>query len=143
LISRRFPNVYGIDMPSRRELVAYDKSDEEIARVIGADKVIFQVGQLYKVYISRYNCICFTCSKIYLYRLQKLEDLVASCSSLNPDIKRFDCSVFDGEYITGSVTPTYLEKLESLRNDIAKGVREMQDSRETIGLHNACNGYKD
>ncbi|CAG8464053.1 2904_t:CDS:10 [Paraglomus brasilianum] len=104
----RYPNVYGIDMPSRQELVAFDKSDEEIAQAIGAD--------------------------------EKLGDLIASCSQLNLDIKTFDCSVFDGEYITGSVTAEYLENLERARNDKAKGIRGMQDSLETIGLHNACNG---
>ncbi|CAG8527429.1 5944_t:CDS:10 [Paraglomus occultum] len=106
----RYPNVYGIDMPSRRELVAHGKSDEEIAQEIGAD--------------------------------EKLEDLIASCREHNADIKTFDCSVFDGRYITDSVTPEYLENLERVRNDKAKGIREIQDSLEAIGLHNACNGSK-
>ncbi|RIA92290.1 phosphoribosyltransferase-like protein [Glomus cerebriforme] len=104
----KYPNVYGIDMPSRQELVAYDRDDELIAKEIGADVVIYQ----------------------------ELDDLLASCKKLNPNIKTFDCSVFNGEYITGSVTTEYLEHLENVRNDLVKSSKDTLNSPDTIGLHN-------
>ena len=83
----RFPNVYGIDMPTRRELLANGRSDEEIAREIGADAVIYQ----------------------------DLSDLIAAIQSVNPAIERFDASCFDGCYVTGDVTEDYLARLEGQR----------------------------
>ena len=88
----RYPNVYGIDMPSRRELVAYERTIPEIAKAIGADLVIYQT----------------------------LPDLVASVRQLNPAIETFDCSVFTGEYITGGVDEAYLSGLEMTRADGVK-----------------------
>ncbi|KAL4067723.1 phosphoribosyltransferase-like protein [Scleroderma citrinum] len=88
----RYSNVYGIDMPSRSELVAYGRTTEEIAAAIGADLVIFQT----------------------------LPDLIASVRQFNPSIETFDCSVFTGEYITGGVDEDYLSHIESLRADHAK-----------------------
>ncbi|TNY17146.1 phosphoribosyltransferase-like protein [Rhodotorula diobovata] len=88
----RHPAVYGIDMPSRKELVAHGRTEEEISRYIGADLIIFQT----------------------------LPDLVASCAQFNPDIQQFDCSVFTGEYVTGGVTEEYLAHIEGLRADNAK-----------------------
>ncbi|KAG6832070.1 hypothetical protein H0H92_005492 [Tricholoma furcatifolium] len=85
----RYPNVYGIDMPSRSELVAHGRTTEEIATAIGADLVIFQ----------------------------SLPDLEESVRHLNPSITAFDCSVFTGEYVTGSVSEEYLNHLEGLRAD--------------------------
>ncbi|RDB22126.1 Amidophosphoribosyltransferase [Hypsizygus marmoreus] len=85
----RYPNVYGIDMPSRTELVAHDRSTEEIATAIGADLLIFQ----------------------------SLPDLEASVRQFNPNLKVFDCSVFTGEYVTGGVNEAYLQHLEGLRSD--------------------------
>jgi len=88
----RYPNVYGIDMPSRAELVAHGRTTDEIAEAIGADLVIFQT----------------------------LPDLVASVRQLNPVIERFECSVFSGEYVTGGVDGVYLDHLESTRSDNMK-----------------------
>lgn len=89
----RYPNVYGIDMPSRKELVAYSKDENAIAESIGADLVIFQT----------------------------LPDLIDSVRQWNPKITEFDCSVFTGKYITGDVDEAYLEHLESLRADNVRG----------------------
>ena len=86
----RFPNVFGIDMPSRKELVAHNRTEDEIARDIGADKVVFQT----------------------------LDHLIQSCAAFNPEITQFDCSVFNGQYITGGVDEEYLEKLENKRGDL-------------------------
>jgi amidophosphoribosyltransferase len=83
----RYPNVYGIDMPSRAELIATGRSDEEICREIGADALIYQ----------------------------DLEDLKAAVRKANPEIRDYESSCFDGIYITGDVTPAYLDKIEQGR----------------------------
>ncbi|AJC17513.1 amidophosphoribosyltransferase [Pandoraea sputorum] len=83
----KFPNVYGIDMPTRSELVAHDRSDEEVARIIGADELIYQ----------------------------DVEDMKAAVRDINPALSDFDASCFDGNYITGDVTPEYLNRLEQQR----------------------------
>ena len=88
----RFPNVYGIDMPSRHELLATGRSDEEICREIGADALIYQ----------------------------DLDALVHAVQMSNPALKVFDCSCFDGKYVTGDIDSAYLERIESLRNDAAQ-----------------------
>jgi len=88
----RFPNVYGIDMPSPQELIATGRSDDEICREIGADKLIFQ----------------------------DLPDLIKAVHQGNRKLQGFEDSVFTGKYITGDVRPEYLVALEQLRNDGAK-----------------------
>ncbi|MHB8622869.1 MAG: amidophosphoribosyltransferase [Sulfuricaulis sp.] len=91
----RFPNVYGIDMPSRDELIGNGRTEAQIAEVIGADKLIYQ----------------------------DLNDLIEAAREGNPKIQRFDASCFDGEYITGDVTRDYLDRIERQRNDGAKTSR--------------------
>ncbi|MFD1216116.1 amidophosphoribosyltransferase [Microbulbifer celer] len=88
----KYPNVYGIDMPSASELVAHGRTTEEVCEEIGADWLIYQ----------------------------ELEDLVESSAEGNSEIKEFDCAVFNGKYITGDVTEEYLESLHAARNDNAK-----------------------
>ncbi|KGQ71253.1 amidophosphoribosyltransferase [Chelonobacter oris] len=88
----RYPNVYGIDMPTANELIAYDRTVEQIARLIGVDRLIFQ----------------------------DLKDLTESVQQENPAIKHFDASVFTGEYITGDVSEDYLNHVAFARNDQAK-----------------------
>ncbi|KAI3651586.1 hypothetical protein MP228_002889 [Amoeboaphelidium protococcarum] len=83
----RYPNVYGIDMPTRNELVAFDKSEDEVAQIIGADDLIYQ----------------------------DLDDLVEACKRYNPAIQQFDVSVFNGEYVTGDVDDEYFAHLEQVR----------------------------
>lgn len=92
----RYPNVYGIDMPSVSELVASNRDVDEIATEIGADRLIYQ----------------------------DLPDLVAAAREGNPKIKRFEASVFDGDYVTGDVNQDYLESIEQLRSDGAKEKRK-------------------
>ena len=84
----RYPNVYGIDMPTRAELLANGRTDEEIAREIGADAVIYQ----------------------------DLSDLIAAVKAVNPGLQHFDASCFDGQYITGDVSEAYLSRLEGQRS---------------------------
>ena len=83
----RFPNVYGIDMPTRHELLATGRTDQEISKEIGADLVIYQ-------------------------DLSALEDAVRK---LNPSLVKFETSCFNGVYVTGDVTPEYLASVESAR----------------------------
>jgi len=84
----RYPNVYGIDMPTRKELIASDRSDEDIRREIGADALIYQ----------------------------DLDALKAAVRDCNPSIGSYETSCFDGRYITGDVTPEYLFSVETQRN---------------------------
>lgn len=88
----RYPNVYGIDMPAAAELIASGKTDTEIEEAIGADWLIYQ----------------------------DLDDLITTATEGNPDIAEYECSVFNGEYVTGDVDEIYLKRLENLRNDAAK-----------------------
>lgn len=88
----RFPNVYGIDMPSAQELIAHGQDVETICKMIGADGLIYQ----------------------------SLEDLIAAVREENPSIKRFETSVFDGVYVTNDITQEYLNKLDAARSDNAK-----------------------
>ncbi len=88
----RFPNVYGIDMPSRDELLATDRTDEEICKEIGADALIYQ----------------------------DLDELVRDIGLSNPAMKVFDCSCFDGKYVTGDIDEAYLNNIETARGDINK-----------------------
>ena len=83
----RFANVYGIDMPSRFELIAANRDEAQIAAAIGADDIFYQ----------------------------DLADLIAGVHGCNPQIDRFDASCFDGEYITGGVSAAYLASLEADR----------------------------
>jgi amidophosphoribosyltransferase len=84
----RFPNVYGIDMPTRSELIATGRNEDEIAREIGADAVVYQ----------------------------DLEALKAAVRTANPRLTQFESSCFDGQYITGDVTIQYLAEVESRRD---------------------------
>ena len=103
----RFPNVYGIDMPSANELIAHGRDVEDICTLIGADKLIFQ----------------------------EIDDLVAAVSSHNPEITRFDTSVFDGIYITNDIDNSYLEKLDALRNNTTKEESD-KNADSIIDMHN-------
>jgi amidophosphoribosyltransferase len=104
----RFPNVYGIDMPSANELVAHNRTIEEIRQTICCDKLIYQ----------------------------DLSDLIDAVNREGKvSIKQFDTSVFDGKYITGDVNAEYLEQLELIRSDAAKESRE-EASRSILDIHN-------
>lgn len=107
----RYPNVYGIDMPSANELIAHGRTVEEICAEIGADWLVYQ----------------------------DLDDLIAASAEGNPEIKDFECSVFTGEYITGDVNQQYLSKLDAERNDKVRSINQknMEDGEATVyGLHN-------
>jgi amidophosphoribosyltransferase len=106
----RYPNVYGIDMPSANELIAHGRTVDEICELIGADWLIFQ----------------------------DLDDLVQCSREGNPHIDEFDCSVFNGDYVSGDVDKNYLDRIEALRNDEAQCERRaaQQAAEAVVDLHN-------
>jgi amidophosphoribosyltransferase len=91
----RYPNVYGIDMPAASELVAAGRTEDEVARIIGADWLIYQ----------------------------DLPDLVRAVQHHDSQVTEFDASCFSGEYVTGDITPEYLARLQAERSDLAKTER--------------------
>jgi amidophosphoribosyltransferase len=84
----RFPNVYGIDMPTRAELIAAHRSEDEVAAEIGADALIYQ----------------------------DLDALIDAVRRVNPRLANFEASCFDGKYVTGDVTADYLHVIETRRD---------------------------
>lgn len=90
----RFPNVYGIDMPVKSELVAHGKNEEQIRIEIGADKLIYQ----------------------------DLDDVIAAAIPTDESgaMRQFDCSVFDGKYVTNDIDEAYLDNLKLCRSDAMK-----------------------
>ena len=87
------PNVYGIDMPAKEEYVAYGKTNDEIRQAIGADWLIYQ----------------------------DLGDLVDACTGMSgSQIAEFDCSCFNGIYVTGGITEEYLSRISRTRSDSSK-----------------------
>lgn len=94
----RYPNVYGIDMPCRSELIASGREVQDICREIGADKLIYQ----------------------------NLDDLIMSVRECDTMIDEFDTSCFSGEYVTDDVTDEYLDFLDINRNDSNKAIRRSE-----------------
>jgi amidophosphoribosyltransferase len=104
----KYPNVYGIDMPVAGELVANNRTTDEVCQQIGADWLIYQ----------------------------QLEDLVDAVREGNPLIETFDSSCFDGNYVTGDVTWDYLTALEKQRNDVTRSSKRNElDSTEPSVIH--------
>ena len=103
----RFPNVYGIDMPTANELIAHGREAENICQQIGADALIYQ----------------------------SLDDLVDAVRTENPSVQRFETSVFDGDYVTGDVDQAYLDALDESRSDAAKSKRA-QAQEPNLEIHN-------
>lgn len=103
-----YPNVYGIDMPTVDELIAYNRTDEQISDCIGSDKLIYQ----------------------------DLQDLKDAVHKQNPAIDGFECSVFDGIYVTGDVDKGYFEYLASLRSEDAKKIQEQKEEIASLEMHN-------
>jgi len=101
----RYPNVYGIDMPTSRELIAYNRSKEQVRQAIGADRLFYQ----------------------------DLADLVDAVARGNPRLRKFDTSCFNGEYVTGGVTEAFLIAQDEKRNDETKSATRRAASLEAIG----------
>lgn len=88
----RHANVYGIDMPTRNELIAYNRSESQVCEAIGADWLVYQ----------------------------DLDDLIAAAREGNAAITEFDSSCFSGHYVTGDVGSLYLEHIGEIRSDASK-----------------------
>jgi len=103
----RYPNIYGIDIPTRKELIAYERSEAEIAAKIGCEWVVYQ-------------------------DLNDLQESVSSLANAEKQVlTRFDCSCFSGEYVTGeSIGDDYFSKLHEERNDSAKRQRREKGSND-------------
>lgn len=101
----RYANVYGIDMPTRAELIASFRTPDEVGIEIGADALVYQ----------------------------DIEDLKKAVGDLNPAVERFECSCFDGDYVTGDVTAAYLDSMEDGRGRAA--VRSYEDDSEQLDLN--------
>jgi amidophosphoribosyltransferase len=100
----RYPNVYGIDMPTSSELVAHDRTVEEIRQIIGCDALIYQ----------------------------DVDGMKKAIGSLNPTIKGFDASCFDGVYVTGDITSEDISRL----NESRVGGEENQEDTSRLALPN-------
>lgn len=83
----KFPNVYGIDMPTRNELIAHGRTEEEVCREITADALVYQ----------------------------DIEAMKRSMTDVNPALRQFEASCFDGHYVTGDISRDYLDKIEFAR----------------------------
>ena len=102
----RFANVYGIDMPSRTELIAAFREESEIGAEIGADALIYQ----------------------------DIEELKRAVGSLNPAVERFECSCFDGDYVTGDVTADYLDRVEDSRGAASRRADDDAEHQNDLNL---------
>jgi len=105
----KFPNVYGIDMPTRDELIAYGRTDEEVCREITADALVYQ----------------------------DLDALKRSISDVNPLLNSFEASCFDGHYITGDISRDYLDRIEFARKNPKPALEDRVRSQLNLNLARA------
>ena len=106
----RYPNVYGIDMPTKQELIAHDRTSEQIRAYIGADALIYQDVDAMKRVVG----------------------------ALNPKIDSFEASCFDGRYITGDVSAEDFALMQAQRK--LQFDEEDEDNRSRLALHDAEQG---
>ncbi|MEG3753524.1 amidophosphoribosyltransferase [Psychromonas arctica] len=104
----RYPNVYGIDMPTPEELIAHNRNAEQISDCIGTDKLIFQ----------------------------DIQDLKDAVGKQNPSIQEFECSVFDGQYVTPNINKEYFDYLASLRSEDAKKIQTQKEEIANLEMYN-------
>ena len=102
----KYPNVYGIDMPASHEFAADGRTESEICKLIGADRLFYQ----------------------------NLDDLIAAVKDTKSHVTKFDSSCFDGKYVTGDVTKQYLKELDDLRNDAAKN-KDNNDAHDDVMVY--------
>ena len=102
----KFPNVYGIDMPTRDELIAHGRTEEEVCREITADALVYQ----------------------------DIESLKRSISDVNPLLRNFEASCFDGVYVTGDISRDYLDRIEMKRNNPQPENEDMVRSQLNLNL---------
>ena len=97
-------------MPTSEELVAFNRTDEEVAKVINADWLVYQ----------------------------DLDDLVECSQAGNRKIITFECSVFDGKYVTGDIDAAYMKRVAASRNDSSRFGSDSTTRSEAslINVHN-------
>jgi amidophosphoribosyltransferase len=103
-----YPNVYGIDMPTRDELIAYGRSNEQICHEITADALVYQ----------------------------DVAALKQSITDVNPALRQFEASCFDGVYVTGDVTQDYLDRLEYARHHPKAALEDLVRTQLNLNLAN-------
>lgn len=102
----KYPNVYGIDMPTRNELIAHDRTEEEVCREITADALVYQ----------------------------DVDALKRSISDINPLLRNFEASCFDGVYVTGDISRDYLDRIEYARSNPKPVVEDAVRSQLNLNL---------
>ena len=102
----KFPNVYGIDMPTRDELIAFGRSEEEVCREITADALVYQ----------------------------DVEAMKRAIADSNPALRNFEASCFDGHYITGDITQEYLDRIEYARKNPKPALEDAVRSQLNLNL---------
>jgi len=102
----KYPNVYGIDMPTSQELIAYGRTEEEVCREITADALVYQ----------------------------DIEAMTRSISDVNPTLKKFEASCFDGNYVTGDISRDYLDRVEFARNNPKPVIEDAVRSQLNLNL---------
>jgi amidophosphoribosyltransferase len=105
----KFPNVYGIDMPTRNELIAHGRTEEEVCREITADALVYQ----------------------------DVAALKRSISDVNPLLKTFEASCFDGIYVTGDISRDYLDRIEVKRSHPQPENDDAERTQLSLGLTQA------
>jgi len=110
----RYPNVYGIDMPTQAELVAHGRTVEEVRQIIGCDALIYQ----------------------------DVEAMKRAVAVLNPALCGFEASCFDGVYVTGDVTPESVAAMNAPRQRAAgaEGADDEGHGASRLALPNAQQG---
>ena len=101
-----YPNVYGIDMPTRNELIAFGRTEDEVCREITADALVYQ----------------------------DVDALKRSISDVNPMLQNFEASCFDGVYVTGDVSRDYLDRVEFARNNSKPAAEDVGRSQLNLNL---------
>jgi len=105
----KYPNVYGIDMPTRNELIAYGRTEEEVCREITADALVYQ----------------------------DVEALRRSIADANPMIRSLEASCFDGVYVTGDISRDYLDRIETSRGKVKSSSEDTVRSQLNLNLARA------
>ena len=111
----RFPNVYGIDMPTKDELVAHNRTNEQIREIIGCDALIYQDVNAMKAAIFK---------------------LASKADASHAAVTGFDASCFDGVYVTGDITDGDLTRMRDSRSASTKKTEEEEEDSSRLALPN-------
>lgn len=136
----RYPNIYGIDIPTRKELVAYERNEEEIAKILGCDWIVYQrlndleesIRESGEIPEQGMCCVC-GCSIGVMGCFSFIAVYSRLLSLLLPTV--YESSCFSGKYVTGEdIDSDYFSKLHEKRNDTAKEMRRLESGAAQVGL---------